>query len=286
MKKLILALLFISSLSLSAQVSTPGTGVNWDLDSLVANFPSAFSLDTGIYYQTDDLIVAKNDSLILDNSLVWKLDSGVRVTVEARATFRSEGNLLLGIQMDISAFDSTKTFDGFRFEDSSKVYINNTFFSYGGGLRVLTGDFEMINSEVSYSHSKGTSTSGALGFSRGKPRVIGSTFRYNAQPAMGAGANSTVSATIKYNLIQFNNLNNANRPQINLGPTHPNDTTRIIGNSIIGDTNLTKAGGISVSTLLSGFSVNAIIDSNVIADNRYGITMYGATYGLIRYNYP
>ncbi len=282
MKKFLLALILLNSTVYFAQISTPNTGVKWNLDSLVTNFPAAFSLDTLVYAQTQDLLVSKTDTLLLDQSTKWIADSGVRITVAG--TFRCEGNLLLGNEIKISAFDSTSTFDGFRFEDSSSVYLSNTFISRSGGLRVLTEDFYMVDSDVSYSHSNGVSSSGVLSFSRGKPVILNSVFQYNAQPAIASGANQEVSATIKYNLIRHNNLDNANRPQINLGPTHPNDTTRIISNSIIGDTNLTKVGGISVSSLLGGFSVNAIMDSNLIRDNRYGITMYNASFAYIRYN--
>src|SRR5690606_37370079 len=62
------------------------------------------------------------------------------------------------------------------------------------------------------------------------------------------------------------------------------DTTFIVGNIIRGDSGLTRVGGISVSSLLGGMQVNVVMDSNLITGNRYGITMYGATMGLIRYN--
>ena len=53
-----------------------------------------------------------------------------------------------------------------------------------------------------------------------------------------------------------------------------NDTTYIIGNTVKGDRNLDLVGGVSVSSLLS-VHLNAVIDSNLVRHNRYGITMAG-----------
>jgi len=79
--------------------------------------------------------------------------------------------------------------------------------------------------------------------------------------------------TFENNFLEGNNQENSNRPQINMGPSG-NSPTIIKGNTIIGDRDLTRVGGISVSSLL-GVSNEAIIENNTIRDNRYGITISG-----------
>ena len=280
MKNLYFSLLAIVSFSAFSQVSTPNTGVTWNLDSLVAHLPSAFSLDTNFYAQVEDLTVSKNDTLKIEGSHYWIIDSAVRITVEG--SFITEGTPNGSLVME--SFDTSSTWDGLRFEDSSYVSIKNTIISHSGGLRVLTENFKIDSCQIVRSHAEGTSPSGAINISRGKPFITNCTINLNAQPAIASGANQQVSAYIKNCMIAGNNLENSNRPQINLGPTHPDDSTYILNSSIIGDSNLDKVGAISVSTLLGGYSVNAVIDSNYITNNRYGITMYSATYARISNN--
>src|SRR5690625_2859547 len=60
-----------------------------------------------------------------------------------------------------------------------------------------------------------------------------------------------------------------------MGPTGAaTDTIKIINNTIIGDRDKTRVGGISVAALIGG-NVNAIIHDNTIIDNRYGLTIAG-----------
>ncbi len=66
---------------------------------------------------------------------------------------------------------------------------------------------------------------------------------------------------------------NQNRLQINLNPSG-SDTTRIIGNMVLGDELNTMVDGISCSSLLGGES-HAIISDNEGFENRYGITSIG-----------
>src|SRR5699024_9501678 len=94
---------------------------------------------------------------------------------------------------------------------------------------------------------------------------------------IGTAGNAGASAAlyIANNHIEANNLSNSNRPQINIGPTGTeNDTIKIINNTIIGDRGATRAGAIAVSALIGG-NVRAIIQDNIIRDNRYGITIAG-----------
>lgn len=280
MKRILLAtLLMVGGFSIQAQnLITPDTGVNWNLDSLVTNFSSGITKSGNTFSLTDSLEVAATDTLMISESTTCLLDSGVFVRVY--------GHLIIDAGNDrvtVTAMDSTKPFEGFRFEEFSTVHIQNAGWYYGGGLRVLTEDFMMANSTVSYQVA-GASTGAAVNFSRGKPVVMNSTFEYNEMPAFASGANQEVAARLMHNSLRYNTQGNSNRPQINMGPSGASDTTKVIGNIIIGDRSKDMAGGISISSLL-GVGLNAIIDSNVVRDNRYGITMAGGNiFGYIRGN--
>ncbi len=273
------ALAFCAIGGYAQNMVTPGTGVNWNLDSLVNNFPGqVIKLGATDFQMTDSLEIAASDSLVISESNIWRIDSGMLVRVYG--TLISDVNTG---KITIKGPDTLKPFYGFRFEEFSVVRFNNTSVFNGGGLRVLTEDFIMTNSEVSY-NSSGASTGGAINFSRGKPVVKNSVFTNNELPAFGSGANQEVAAVIMHNYLEANTQGNSNRPQINLGPSGANDTTYVIGNTIIGDRSLDKVGGISVSSLL-GVPLNAVIDSNIVKNNRYGITMGGAdVFGYIRAN--
>lgn len=278
MKRLLSLGLFLLCMSSIAQIITPGTGVRWTLDSLVTHAPLSFSNSNGAFIQEfDDVEISSNDTLYLAPGTIWLVDSGLRITV--KGSFIADGNGSIFIQ----GLDSTKHYDGFRFEEFSVAEITGANFVYGGGLKVLTETFFMDSSSVSYNNS-GVSTGSAISFSRGRPVVQNSTFWYNELPAFSSGANIEVAPRLINNVLVRNNQGNSNRPQINLGPSGANDTTIIRRNLIVGDSAATQVGGISVSSLLS-VPLNAIIDSNEIYSNRYGITMAGASiYGRINAN--
>src|SRR5690606_24441167 len=153
---------------------------------------------------------------------------------------------------------------------------------YGGGLKVVTPDFEMDNCEVSNNFT-GSSTGGAISFSSGSPIVRNSTFKFNENPALSSGANTSVSALIEGNYFEGNNTTNNNRPQINMGPSGEEDSIRIINNTVIGNRDLTMVGGIAAVSLV-GVPNKIAIRENIVRDNRYGITSMGNSSGFITDN--
>lgn len=259
--------------------TTPGTGVKWTLDSLDFYFPGATDkMGPGHYWIADSLTVSSTDTLVISQGLLVEIDSDAAVHVFGHLIVNGGPSVVT-----ITASDSANPFVGFRFEEFSSGWFHNADISYGGGIRVLTEDFVMTNSTVSYQVA-GASTGAAINFSRGNPVVKNSTLEHNEMPAFASGANQEVAPVIMDNILIGNTAGNSNRPQINLGPSGAGDTTKIIGNTIIGNRTMDKVGGISVSSLLS-VPLNAIIDSNVIQHNRYGITMAGANInGLMRGN--
>ncbi len=274
-KNLLSAILLFVGASAFAQYTTPGTGLTLDLDDLVTNAPAAITLNGGIYTISQDITISETDTFQITENATVHLAAGVLITVE--------GNFIANADnIVITATDITQPYEGFRFESTSTALFRNTTITYGGGIRVLTGNFDMDNCIVSY-HVNGAATASAIQLSTGSPVISNSQFRFNRNPAISSGANQIVSATILNNILEANNQINNNRPQINMG-LGGNDTIRIVGNTIIGAPELTMVGGISASALLGGTN-RVIIDNNTITGNRYGITVIGGTSsGYIRGN--
>lgn len=272
MKKITLLLAFLTiSAGLFAQdYSTPGNGSVWTLDDLMTDSPETVSFEEGVYTILQDFTISSSDELTFNAGEIILIEADVQVTIEGiLQSLGSEES-----PVNINAVDSLAPYDGFRFNSDSYGNFDHTILKNGGGLRVITEDFSITNSTLAYNTKGGVNTGGVINFSGGTPLVENNIFLENALPAIGAGANSNVAAQILNNYMEGNSASNPNRPQINIGSTGA-DTLRIIGNTIIGNRDLDKVGGISVANLIGGL-VRAEIHNNVIVDNRYGINIQGA----------
>ena len=268
----ILAVSITLSVSSFAQLTTPGTGENYDLSELSALDPSVLSNTGATYILHEDFTLSENDTLEVTTSDTLLTDAGKRITVEGFFLTDAGGN----DQFFISSTDTLDPSDGIRFEESSVGSIKNTNITYTGGLKVMTENFLIEDCSLSYNVS-GVSTGAAISLSRGAPIIQNNTFFKNDLPAVSSGANQNVAAHILNNWMEGNGQSNQNRPQLNMGPTDT-DTLKIINNTIIGDPAMTEVGGIGVSNFLgAGAKINAIIESNTVRDNRYGITVMGSS---------
>lgn len=269
-------LFFLTTACVFAQYTTPNTGVDWTLDDIAAASPSTVTVSGNNYTLHENLTVATNDILRIDNNLTLLIEQDVRVTIFGSFFIDAEDVIITAVNQNLP-------YDGFRFEEFSEINIQNSIIEYGGGMQVLTETFTLNNCTVQY-HVSGVTTGAAITFSRGMPIITNNTFFNNVNPAMSSGANQSVSAYVFNNHIEGNNQTNNNRPQINFGGTRPNDTLKIIQNYIIGDRDLIMAGGIAVANLAGG-TVLALIEDNVIKDNRYGITVVGPnSFAVIKNN--
>ena len=269
MKKLLLNLFFTFGVLgiISAQdFTTPDTGMTYSLDDLVTASPSTISVSGTTYTLVGNLTISATDALLIDSDITLEIGADLLITVFGDFSVDADNVLF-------TAIDTAAPYEGFRFEEFSTISIQNSTIQYGGGMRVLTETFN-INNCVLTNNVSGVSTGSVLSFSRGTPQITNNTFTFNETPAISSGANTQVSAYIFNNYIEGNNQANNNRPQINMGTTMTSEPLEIIQNTIIGDRNLTNVGGIAVANLVGG-SINAIIDDNVIRDNRYGLTIVG-----------
>nr|NQU90126.1 hypothetical protein [Bacteroidota bacterium] len=279
MKKLYNLLLLMSvSLCLSAQYSTPGTGVNWTMDDLVANSGGAvISTEPSVFEIMTELIISASDTLLFTATTIVSVHQDILITVE--------GTLLTQIpdldQITFTTYEIDQYFQGFRFDNSPGSLLKNFIISTAGGIKLVESDVIFLNCHFS-AFNQGQCT-GTIDLYQSRPVIDNCEFLDNAGPAVLSGANSASSPQI-INCNIFRNTNsNTNMPQINLG-TSGVDSIRIINCQIIGDPELIRVGGIAITTLAGGI-LEARIENNVIQDNRYGITAYGFDIGsVIRYN--
>lgn len=279
MKQLLLNLLATICIigMVSAQgYTTPDTGMVYSLDDLVAVSPATISVSGTTYTLVEDLTISATDSFLINTDATLEIGADIRITVFG--TFNVDAT-----NVTFTAIDPAAPYDGFRFEQESVINIQNATIEYGGGLRVLTETFTINNATLTNNVS-GVSTGGVISLSRGMAQITNNTFTFNLTPAISSGANSSVSPYIFNNYIEGNNQANSNRPQINMGTTMAANPIQIIQNTIIGDRTLNMVGGIAVANLVGG-NINAIIDDNIIQDNRYGLTIIGNnSFAYIRNN--
>ena len=272
----ILFVLFVFASSNAQDYTTPNTGVTLSLDDIAAASPTTITVSGSDYSLLENLIVAENDTLLIDSDLTLSIDADLRITIFGTFTVNAD-------EVTFTAIDETAPYDGFRFEENSVISIKNATITYGGGLRVLTEDFTIWGSTLSYNGS-GTTSSAVIQLSRGEPDIRGCIITFNQNPAIGSAANAQVSGIIDGNYIEGNNTANSNRPQINLGTTRTNNTLHIVNNIIIGDPTKDMVGGIALANFVGG-TINANIAENIIRNNRYGIAILGANANVdIYYN--
>src|SRR5690606_30876291 len=140
-------------------------------------------------------------------------------------------------------------FGGFRFEQGSEITLIAATLDYGGGLRVVTVNF-MVEWYVYLNIVSGVATTSAvILLSRVVLIIRHNLIGHNYLPAIGSAANVAVSPFIFDNMILDNNLDNSNRPQINLGVSLADTPTIIRDNLIIGNEETTMVGGIALANL-------------------------------------
>lgn len=260
--------LFAYSLIVAQTFTTPNTGVNWTLDEIAVASPSTITISGSTYTLWENLIVAENDTVYIDSELTLAINADLLITVFGSFLVVTTGEIVT-----ITAVDQNAPYKGFRFEEFSDIELQNATIEYGGGLRVLTETFSLARSMLRHNVA-GATTSAVVQLSRGNLNIFNNSFLSNDLPAIGSAANAQVSARIEGNYLEGNNQENSNRPQINLGVTKTNDGLVIMNNTIIGDPALDMVGGIAVANFVGG-NITALIEGNIIRNNRYGITIIG-----------
>jgi hypothetical protein len=279
MKKIIytIAFLFVANISFANFVS-PGTGVKWNLDSLVAYSGGIVTFNGTEYIVNDTVFIVTSDTLSITENAVVKY---------APLTYLDVNGVLLinpPTNVTFTAINQEVGFNGMRIDSSNASVLKKFTFEYAISLKTTDCNIT-IDSCIFQYNNVGTSTTfgnGALSLFRASPIITHSKFLNNRRAAIQGGANIANAPQIYNNLFLGNGSMNVNVPQINIGSTG-NDTLRIINNEIIGVPAAIQTGGIG---FLPIGAANTIIYGNIIKHNRYGITTNGGSniYALIKYN--
>ncbi|MCY7362822.1 MAG: right-handed parallel beta-helix repeat-containing protein [Ignavibacteria bacterium] len=249
-----------------ANYSTPGSGKNWNLDSLVAFSGGNVTFSSPNYIFNDTIIISVSDTVkVLTNSVI-KFASRVFVDIFGVLIVNPTDSA------KITALDTNTKFLGLKFEDQSDGSIlRNLIFEYGNAIRMLDCNILIDRCTIRFNTLNNSFASGAISFFRSNSVVSNCKIYRNRRAAITSGANIASSPTIENNLIYENDTENANVPQINFGATGV--TPMIIrGNTIIGSP--VMSGGISF--LPAGTIPYVIIENNIIKKNRYGIAIAGS----------
>lgn len=264
MKNILLALCLLAGFSLSAQYTTPNTGVMWSWSDLVVNSDGVVtSIGTDEYLVSEDLTIAPDDQFFQTTAATVYFAPDVLVTVEG---------VFFSLVNSIFTKSEDEPFAGFRLENGSFFTLGNCTMSGSGGIKSLTENIELVESTFT-ENVLIQNTGSFLSLSHGDPTIGSCTFSYNEGAAIGSAANSEVAPSILDCTFLHNNVENSNRPHINLGPSGESGTTAIIDCSIEGG-NSDQSGGIAISSFF-GVPGDVEIIGNYIANNRYGIAIIG-----------
>lgn len=258
-----IALLFFSFNSY-AQISTPGTGVSWNIDSLINAYPDVVleNAAENTYVILADLHVSPLDTLVLKGFTLGVKDTVQLASLEATIYF--DDIQFQGIEND--------TFQRMRF-DLSEVYITSCTFLKGGGISFIDSEYAIDSSAFIETLSLEAGVGSAVSPFRSTGTIRNSTFRETESAAISSGINAAASIVVDNCLFIENNTLNKNTPQINFAESAEGDSIVITNCEIHGKYD--KCGGIAVANFLST-ETKVIIEGNLIKDNRYGITMLGS----------
>ncbi len=266
MKNLVLAMILtLVGFGIQAQYITPGTGVVWNMEDLVTNSEGAVINYENGFLISQDLTISLTDTIRLLTSETIKFTESILITVIG--TFQAQPP----DQIVFTAQDTLMTYKGFRFEDSDESYLKNCIIEFGGGIDILDSDL-LIENCLIWKNDKSNST-GVIDLFHSSPEIKNCDIRLNKGPAILSSATGASSPSIIGNTIYRNNTENTNMPQINLGTSDGTNEIVIQDNNIEGFYD--QVGGIAITTLVGG-NLDAQIDGNLIINNRYGITAYGA----------
>ena len=268
--KYLLLILLTSSQLLLAQFITPNTGVNWTLDSLVAN---SGGVVTGTFpnFTVNGLItVSATDQIrVLPGSVVSFTSSAAGF--ETNGVFSAVGTAESGIVFTSPTPDSLGAYMGFRFNDTSidpSCVIKYARIEYAYyGLRCIDASPTMENCYLFKCRRGANLSSSSPSIKYNK---IERSYEYGITLTLGS------SPIIEYNeLVNNNTQNTSPKNQISVGTQGINSPT-IRYNTIHGGWN-NKTGGISISALLGGSGSASEIAFNEIYENSYGIALGGGS---------
>ncbi|MBI5402602.1 MAG: T9SS type A sorting domain-containing protein [Ignavibacteriae bacterium] len=268
MKRLVYIIAFLLTLQQAfAAYSTPGTGKNWNLDSLVANSSGHFTYSGGSYFLQDTLIISQSDTIKVYQNSVIKMGN-----LSILYVF---GTLLINPvdSAKITAADTNFKHIGIRLDSTSGASVlKKLIFEYGNSIYMLNCNILIDSCTIRFNTNYASGMqSGAIALFKANPIISHCKIFRNRRAAIVSGANIASSPVITDNLILENDTENGNYPQINLGAASTSPV--IIRNNTIRGL-YPMSGGISFLPI--GSIPSLIIENNIIKRNRYGIAIQNA----------
>jgi hypothetical protein len=280
---LFMLLILLSSEHLIGGYTTPNTGVNWTLDSLVAYSSGTLVGSFPNYTLNDTLSIAQNDRLTLRAGSVISVAQGTGKGFTVFGILRATGTVTdtIVVRGVVSTAGSHR---GFRFDDTSVDSLCTIAYcriqDAVDAVYCFNANTRITNTLFTNNSSNGVRCYGA------SPTISYCTFIENRQSAITANVGS--SPIIEHNVFARNNSQNTSaRNQIAIGGQGANNP--IIRDNEIYNQSYFRAGGISLLTLGASDVCNAIVENNYIHDNSFGIVIQGLSTGgtlhpIIRYN--
>ncbi|HTO15882.1 MAG TPA: right-handed parallel beta-helix repeat-containing protein [Edaphocola sp.] len=250
----------------NAQINTPSTGVNWNMDSLVANYPLDVQFSNNEYLVTQKIIFKANDTFSETQNHIVKFSSN--------GTFEFNQSVVdidVDSQMMWIAADTTLSFPRIKFDQAVSSNVKNLAVNYSNGISVINCDVNFSNLNMEKTYHKSPNPSGALSALNSNISVDSSRFFESQRSAIALGANSGASVNITNSWFEHNDYSNGNYPQVNIGTTNSNGAI-IDGCTFIGK--YTKSGGLAFLNI-SGSNFDVLVQNNYFYQNRYGIALNG-----------
>jgi len=272
--KTIFLIILLSVSKIFAQYTTPNTGVNWNLDSLVIYSSGVVTGSFPNYQINNNVIISASDKLhITAGSLInfTSPNSGIEVNGILKA---------IGTQTDSIIFtstveDSTGYYVGFRFNansdsDFSEIRFARIYYA-DYAFRCISVSPVLSNSYI-YKCGRGVQLSSSNAIIT--DNVIERCYEYGITMTLSSSPLIENNHLIKNNTKGTSALN-----QISVGLQGNNSP--IIRNNIIEGGESIPTGGISLWVSGSGSFSNAIIEGNQIFNNSFGMTLYSTSNGVI-----
>jgi hypothetical protein len=267
LKKLLFFIIFCT-LAVNAQFSTPGTGVQWTMDSLVTR---SGGVVTGAF---PNYTIAQACTVSVGDRLTINQGSIITFTLSTAGIVTLGSLQVLGAPNDSVYFkgateDPLGAYDGLRFTDTGAD--TNSIIQYAVFTHAYYGA-RCLNANPKVLHSRFYKVRRPFQLSTASPIIkycnISYSYEYGVTLTLGS------SPIIEHNTFYNNNTQNTSpKNQISIGTQNANSPT-IRYNKIHGGA-YNKTGGISISALFAGSSSTSEIAFNEIYDNSYGISLAG-----------
>ncbi len=273
MKKYILIFITLFAGLTFGQYTTPGTGVTWNLDSLVVYSGGVLTGAYPSYQLSDTLTVSSNDEVDIEaGSVINCTQSGSGFNVNG--ILNVSGTETDSVKFTSDIHDSTGAYFGILFNASSGStgIIQYAVIEYAYyGVRCIDASPSVSSSHI-YKCDRG------IQLSASDAQILNN--RIERSYEYGVLINLGSNPLIEGNIIANNNTQAVSaKNQVSIG-LQGNNSPVIRNNEIYGGSGQVT-GGISLWVNGSSSYSNMLCEGNIIHDNSFGITLYSTTSGIV-----